>query len=103
MTAAGDEGCGTRTARSFFAKTCVFLRRGGNPAAELKKDNKIDCQSPRAELEIARLRSPILTGRHKQCDYLALAQMAKKALKRVNGVLFQARRGAFWKSVGRKM
>ena len=102
MTAAGDEGCGTRTTRSFFAKTCVFLGRGGNPAAELKKDNKIDCQSPRAEFEIARLRSPILTGRHKQCDYLALAQMAKKTLKRVNGVLFQARRRAFWKSVGRQ-
>ena len=103
MTAARDEGCGARTARSFFAKTCVFLRRGGNPAAELKKDNKIDCQSPRVELEITRLRSPILTGRHEQHDYVALAQVAKKTLKRVNGVLFQARRRAFWKSVGRKM
>ena len=103
MTAAGDEGCGTRTARSFFAKTCVFLRRGGNPAAELKKDNKIDCQSPSAELEIARLRNPILTGRQRQCDYLALAQMAKKALKQVNEVLLQAQRGAFLKSFGRKM
>ena len=103
MTAAGDEGCGTRTARSFFPKTSVFLRRGGNPAAELKKDNKIDCQSPRAELEIGRLRNPILTGRHKQCDYLALAQMAKKALKHVNGIILQARRGAFWKSVRREM
>ena len=103
MTAAGDEGCGTRTARSFFAKTCVFLRRGGNPAAELKKDNKIDCQGPSDGLEIARLRNPILTGRHKQCDYLALAQMAKKVLKQVNGVLLQPRGGAFWKSVRRKM
>ena len=103
MTAAGDEGCGTRTDRYVFAKTCVFLRRGGNLAAELKKNDKIDCQSPRAELEIGRLRSPILTGRHKQRDYLALAQMAKRALKQVNGVLLQARRGAFWKSVRRKM
>ena len=103
MTAAGDEGYGTRTARYFLQKTCVFLRRGRNPAAELKKGNKIDCQSPRAELAIARLRSPILTGRQRQCDYLALAQMAKKALKHVNGVLLQARRGAFWKSVRREM
>ena len=86
-----------------IAKTCVFLRRGGNLAAELKKNDKIDCRSPRAELEIGRLRSPILTGRHKQRDYLALAQMAKRALKQVNGVLLQARRGAFWKSVRRKM
>ena len=59
--------------------------------------------SPKAELEIARLRNPILTGRQRQCDYLALAQMAKKALKQVNGVLFQARRGVIWNSVGRKM
>ena len=59
--------------------------------------------SPMAELEIARLRNPILTGRQRQCDCLALAQMAKKALKHVNGVLLQARRGAFWKSVRRKL
>ena len=58
---------------------------------------------PTAELEIARLRNPILTGRQGQCDYLALAQMAKKALKHVNEVLLQAHRGAFWKSVGREM
>ena len=86
-----------------FCKTCVFLRRGGNLATEFKKNDKIDCQSPRAQLEIGRLRSPILTGRHKQRDYLALAQIAKRALKQVNGVLLQARRGAFWKSVQRKM
>ena len=59
--------------------------------------------SPRAELEIGRLRGPILTGRHKQRDYLALAQMAKRALKQINEVLLQARRGAFWKSVRRKI
>ena len=58
---------------------------------------------PKAELEIARLRNPILTGRHKQCDYLALAHVAKNALKQVNGALLQARRGAFWKSVRQKM
>ena len=103
MTAAGDEGCGTRTDRYFLQKHVCFLRRGGNLATELKKNDKIDCQSPRAELEIGRLRSPILTGRHKQRDYLALAQMEKRALKQVNGVLLQARRGAFWKSVRRKM
>ena len=61
--------------------------------------DKIDCQSPRAELEIGGLRNPILTGRHEQRDYLAMAQMAEKALKHVNGVLLHARRGAFWKSV----
>ena len=59
--------------------------------------------SPKAELEIGRLRSPVLTGRRKQRDYLALAQMAKKALKQVNEVLLQAHRGAFLKSVGREM
>ena len=59
--------------------------------------------SPKAELEIARLRNPILTGRQRQCDYLALAQMAKKALKQINGVLLHTQRGAFLKSVGRKM
>ena len=94
MTTAGDEGCGTRTDRYFFAKTCVFPSRGGNLAAELKKNDKIDCQSPRAELEIGRLRSPILTGRHKQRDYLALAQMAKRALKQVGGT-FAATEGGF--------
>ena len=51
--------------------------------------------SPSAELEIARLRNPILTSRQRQCDYLAMAQMAKKALKQVNEVLLQAQRGAF--------
>ena len=59
--------------------------------------------SPTAKLEIARLRNPILTGRQRKCDYLALAQMAKKALKQVNEVLLQAQRGAFWKSVRREM
>ena len=59
--------------------------------------------SPKAELEIARLRNPILTGRHEQCDYLTLAQMAKKALKQVSEVLLQAQRGAFLKSIGRKI
>ena len=37
-----------------------------------------------------------MTGRQRQCDYLALAQMAKKALKQVNEVLLQAQRGGFF-------
>ena len=69
--------------------------RGGNLAAELKKDDKIDCKSPWAELEIGRLRSPVLTGRHKQRDYLTLARMAKRALKQVNEVLLRPRSGDF--------
>ena len=77
--------------------------QGQHFAAELKKSDKIDCQSPRAKLGIGKLRSVVLTGRHKQRHYLALAQKAKRALKQVNGVLLQARRGAFWKSVRRKM
>ena len=88
---------------SIFAKTYVFLGRGGHLAAELKKNDKIDCQSPRAELEIGSLRSPILTGRHRPRDYLAVAQMVKRALKQVNEVFLQARRGACWKSVRRNM
>ena len=88
---------------SIFCKNCIFVRRGGNLATELKKNDEIDCQSPKAELQIGRLRSPVLTGRRKQRDYLALAQMAKRALKQVNEVLLQARRGAFWKSARRKM
>ena len=59
--------------------------------------------SPTTKLEIARLRNPSLTGRQRQCDYLALAQMAKKALKQINEVLLQAQGWAFWKSVGREM
>ena len=55
-------------------------------AAELKKSDKIDCQSPRAKLGIGKLRSAVLTGRHKQRYYLALAQKAKRALKQVIGV-----------------
>ena len=87
-----------------FCKNMCFPSAGcGNLAAELKKTDKIDCRSPRAKLEIGRLRSPVLTGRHKLRDYLALAQMAKRALKQINGVLLHARRGAFWKSARRKL
>ena len=77
--------------------------QGQHFAAELKKSDKIDCQSPRAKLGIGKLRSAVLTGRHKQRHYLALAQKAKRALQLVNGVLLNARRGAFWKSVRRKL
>jgi len=51
--------------------------QGGNLAAELKKSDKMDCQSPRAKLGIERLRSPGLTVRHKLRDDLALAQKTK--------------------------
>ena len=56
--------------------------------------------SPTAELEIARLRNPILTGHQRKCDYLALAQMAKKAFKQVNEVFLQTQKAAFFNSVG---
>ena len=72
--------------------------RGQHFAAELKKSDKIDCQSPRAQLGIGKLRSAVLTGRHKQRHYLALAHKAKKPLKQVNGVLL-----GFWTSVQRKL
>ena len=78
MTAAGDEGCGTRTDRYFLQKHVFSL--GGEEiylAAEFQKNDKIDCQGPRAKVEIGRLRSPVLTGRHKLRDYLALAQKTK--------------------------
>ena len=68
-----------------------------------KKGDKIDCQSPRAKLRIGKLGSPVLTGRHKQSDYLARAQKAQRALKHVNGVLLKPQRGAFCKSVQRKL
>ena len=60
-----------------------------------KKGDKIDCQSPRAKLGIGKLGSPVLTGRHKQSDYLARAQKAKRALKQVNGVLLNRRVALF--------
>ena len=103
MTAAGDVGCGTRTDRYVLQKHVFSFGREEILPQNLKKTDKIDCQSPRAKLEIGKLRSPVLTGRHKQRDYLALAQMAKRARKQVNGVLLQALRGAFWKSVRRRL
>ena len=94
MTTAGDEECGTRTARVFLQKH-VFLVRGQHFAAELKKSSKIDCQSPRAKLGIGELRSAVLTSRRMRRHYPALAQKAKRALKQVNGVLLHAHRGGF--------
>ena len=70
---------------------------------KFKKTDNIDCQSPRAKLGIGKLSSAILTGRHKQRHYLARAQEARRACKQVNGVLLKAQRGAFWKSVQRKL
>ena len=45
----------------------------------------------------------MLTSLDKQSKNQALAQNAKRALFRVNGVLLKAQRGAFWKSVQRKL
>ena len=87
----------------FFPKHVFSLGKEEILSQNANKGDKIDCQSPRAKLGIGKLGSLVLTGRHKQRDYLALAQMAKRALKNVNGVLLQVRRGAFWKSVRRKM
>ena len=42
MPAAGDEGCGTRTDGYFLQKHVCFPRRGGNLAAKLNRNDKID-------------------------------------------------------------
>ena len=55
------------------------------------------------KLEIGKLRSTMLPTRRMRLNCLVLAQGAKKALKRVNGVLLKPRRGAFEKSVRRKL
>ena len=55
------------------------------------------------KLGIGKLRSTVLTSRHNQRHSLALIQGAEKGLKQVNGVLLKPRRGAFGKSVRRKM
>ena len=55
------------------------------------------------KLEIGKLRSTILTSRRSQRHSLALAQGTKKELKHIHGVLLQPRRGAFGKSVRRKL
>ena len=56
-----------------------------------------------ARLGIGRLRNTVLTSRHNQRHSLALTQGAEKGLKQVNGVLLKPRRGAFGKSVRRKL
>ena len=48
------------------------------------------------KLEIGKLRSTMLPTRRMRLNCLALAQGAKKALKRVNGALLKPRWGAFW-------
>ena len=73
------------------------------PQNEKKKKDKFDCRSPTAKLGIGKLGSPVLTGRHKQSDYLARAQKAQRGAKQVNGVLSKAQRGDFCKSVQRKL
>ena len=76
--------------------------RGQHFAAELKNWIKSNVASPMTKLEIGKLTSTILPSRRMRLNCLALAQRAKKALKRVNGVLLNPRRGAFGKSVRRK-
>jgi len=70
--------------------------QGQHFAAELKKRIKSIVTSPTTEPGIGKLRSTILTSRHKQRHYLALAQEAKRRLKQTNGVLLHAQRGAYW-------
>ena len=55
------------------------------------------------KLEIGKLRSTMLPTHRMRLNCLVLAQGAKKGLKQVNGVLLKPRRGAFEKSVRRKL
>ena len=55
------------------------------------------------KLGIGKLGSTLVTIRRNQRHSLALAQGAEKGLKQVNGVLLQPQRGAFGKSVRRKL
>ena len=59
--------------------------------------DKIDCQKPKAKHGIGKLRSTILPSRRMRLNCLALAPGAKKALRRVNGVLLKPQRGALAK------
>ena len=74
--------------------------QGQHFATEFKKSI---VGSPATTLGIGKLGSAILPSRRKRRHYLALAPEAKKALKQVNGVLLDPRRGAFGKSVRRKL
>ena len=55
------------------------------------------------KLGIVSLRSSVLTSRHNQRHSLALTQGTEKGLRQVSGVLLKPRRGAFEKSVRRKL
>ena len=55
------------------------------------------------KLEIGKLRSTMLPTRRMRLNCLVLAQGTEKGLKQVNGVLLKPRRGAFGKSVRRKL
>ena len=54
-------------------------------------------------LDIGKLRNTIWPTHRMRLNCLVLAQGAKKGLKQVNGVLLKPRRGAFEKSVRRKL
>ena len=77
--------------------------RGQHFAAELKNWLKSIVGSPTTELGIGKLRSTVLTSRRSQRHSLALARGAVKGLTHVNGVLLEPQRGAFGKSVRRKL
>ena len=79
------------------------LCRGNILPQNSKKRIKSIVGSPTTKLGIGKLRSTILPSRRRQRHYLALAQGAKKALKHVSGVLLKPQRGAFGKSVRRKL
>ena len=60
-------------------------------------------RDPITKLEIGKLRNTILPTHRMRLNCLVLAQGAKKGFKQVTGVLLKPRRGAFEKSVRRKL
>ena len=60
-------------------------------------------KGPLSKLEIGKLRNTICPTHRMRLNCLVLAQGAKKGLKQVNGVLLKPRRGAFEKSIRRKL
>ena len=77
--------------------------QGQHFTAELKKRIESIIGIPTTTLGIGKLRITILPSRRMRLHCLALAQGAKKALKQVNGKLLKPQRGAFGKSVRRKL
>jgi len=100
-------GVRTRTAAWNFGPEPCFPWAGARIRLKLIKSNWIRVSSivgdPMTKLGIRKLASTILTSRRSQRHSLALTQGAEKGLKQVNGVLLKPRRGAFGKSVRRKL